>query len=110
MNIYHMPDLALSAESADATRPATAIIHDSHDARIVLYRIERGQQVPVHTTSSTVLLVVISGRGVVAGAGGEHEVHVGDIVVYDVGEPHGMSAGREQLVIAAVLAPRPGDR
>jgi quercetin dioxygenase-like cupin family protein len=107
MNVYHMPDLAAAAVTANASRPATALIHDSANARVVVFRIEPGQQVPVHTSASTVLLIVISGAGVVAGATGDRDVRAGDIVAYDVDEPHGMRANKEPLVIAAVIAPRP---
>lgn len=110
MNVYHVPDLAAAAVAANATRPATALIHDSADARVVVFRIEPGQQVPVHSSVSTVLLIVISGAGVVAGATGDRDVHAGDIIAYDVNEPHGMRANEERLVIAAVIAPRPAAR
>jgi quercetin dioxygenase-like cupin family protein len=107
MNVYHAPDVAAAAVTANAARPATALIHDSADARVVVFRIEAGQQVAEHTTASTVLLVVISGAGVVAGATGDRDVHAGDIIAYDVDEPHGMRANKELLIIAAVIAPRP---
>jgi quercetin dioxygenase-like cupin family protein len=107
MNVYYAPDLAAAAMTANASRPATALVHDSADARVVLFRIAPGQQVPVHTSASTVLLIVISGAGVVAGASGDRDVRAGDIIAYDVDEPHGMRANEEPLVIAAVIAPRP---
>jgi len=96
-----------AAITANAARPATALIHDSADARVVVFRIEPGQQVPVHSSASTVLLIAISGAGVVAGATGDRDVRAGDIIAYDVNEPHGMRANKEPLVIAAVIAPRP---
>ena len=110
MNVYSVPALAAAAVAAHAARPATALIHDSADARVVVFRIEPGQQVPVHTSVSTVLLTVISGSGVVAGVTGDHDVSAGDIIAYDSGEPHGMRARAEPLVIAAVIAPRPSAR
>lgn len=110
MKIYSAPALAAAAVAAHSARPATALVHDSADARVVMFRIDPGQQVPVHTSASTVLLIVISGRGVVAGAAGDHEVSTGDIIAYETGEPHGMRAGSEPLVIAAVIAPRPAAR
>ena len=109
MNVYDAPALAAAA-TAQPGRPATALVHDSPDARVVLFRIEPGQQVPVHTSPSTVLLHVVSGMGVVAGAAGERAVRAGDVIAYDREEPHGMRAEREQLVIAAVIAPRPAAR
>ncbi len=107
MNVYHAPELAAAAVSANAARPATALIHDSADARVVLFRIEPGQQVAEHKSSSTVLLTVISGAGVVSGATGDCDVRSGDIIAYGVDEPHGMRASEQALVLAAVIAPRP---
>jgi quercetin dioxygenase-like cupin family protein len=107
MNIYHAPEVAAAAVSANVARPATALTHDSADARVVLFRIEPGQEVARHTSSSTVLLIVISGAGVVSCATGDRDVRTGDIIAYDVDEPHGMRANTELLVIAAVIAPRP---
>ncbi len=109
MKVLNIGESAIEAIS-HADRPATALVHDSSDARIVVFRIEPGQEVPVHTSTSTVLLTIVSGTGVVIGAEGERTVGAGDIVVYDVQEPHGMRAHEKQLVIAAVIAPRPGTR
>lgn len=110
MNVLDLAGLAAGAVSAHATRPATAVVHDSPDARVVLFRIEAGQQVAVHTNASTVLLTVVSGSGVVSGAEGEQSVKAGDMVVYAPNEPHGMRAPAERLVISAVITPRPGAR
>ena len=108
MKIHDAPALAASAISARPGRPATSLIHDSADARVLLFRIEPGQEVAVHVNPSTVLLVVVEGRGFVSGGEGERPVKAGDIVAYDQREPHGMRATADRLVIAAIIAPRPG--
>ena len=110
MKLYDARVVAAEAVANHPTRPATALVHDTADARVVMFRIEPGQEVPVHTSASTVLLVVVSGTGTVAGADGDRRVGPGDIVAYDPREPHGMRAAGEQLVIAAIIAPRPGSR
>jgi quercetin dioxygenase-like cupin family protein len=110
VNIYNAPALAAAAVSTHAGRPASALVHDTNDARVVLFRLDPGQSVPVHTSSSTVLLIVISGTGAVTGADGERAVRPGDIVAYVEHEPHGMHAADEQFVIAAVITPHPGSR
>jgi quercetin dioxygenase-like cupin family protein len=110
MKVYDTPALATAAVAAQAGRPATSIVHDSADARVVLFRLEPDQKVAVHTSPSTVLLMVIAGSGMVSDANGEHPVKMGDLVAYEEREPHGMRAESEQLVIAAVIAPRPGTR
>ena len=110
MKVHELSALAARAVSANPTRPATAVVHDSPDARVVLFRIETGQQVAVHTNASSVLLTVLSGSGIVSGAEGEQSVKAGDLVAYAPNEPHGMRAPSERLVIAATIAPRPGGR
>lgn len=110
MKLYDPRAAAAEAVANHPGRPATALVHDTADARIVMFRIEPGQEVPVHTSASTVLLVVVSGTGTVAGADGDRRIGPGDIVAYDPREPHGMRAAGEQLVIAAIIAPRPGSR
>ena len=107
MKINSTPALAAGAVANNPDRPATALAHDSADARVVLFRIEPGQAVPVHTSPSSVLLLIVSGSGIVTGADGERAVHAGDLVTYDPKETHGMRAAAETLVIAAVIAPRP---
>jgi len=108
MKVQNVVALANTAVSANPTRPATMIVHDSEDARVVLFRIEPGQAVATHTSGSTVLLTVISGRGIVSGSEGDREVAPGDLITYAPREPHGMRATGERLVLAAVIAPRPG--
>lgn len=110
MNVLQGVDLARAATAANPTRPASTIAHDSADARVVLFRIEPRQEVAVHTSRSSVVLVVLAGNGIVVGADGEREARTGDIVAYAPEEPHGMRALDAQFVLAAVIAPRPGER
>ena len=96
--------------AAPATRPATSVIHDTPDARLVLFRIGPSQAVSVHTSPSTVILTVLSGSGVLTGGPAEHEITAGDVVTIEPGEPHGMRAPVEELVVMATIAPQPGTR
>ena len=110
MNVYQPSAIAAAAPAAAPERPAVAIAHDHPDGRLVVFRIEPGQRVAVHTSTSSVFLTVISGAGFVTGAEGERPVGPGVITAFAPQEPHGMRAGDERLVIAALIAPRPGDR
>ena len=110
MKPLDLRSLAAGAVAADPGRPAMAIVHDSPDLRLVTFRIGRGQQVAPHTSTSSVALIVVSGTGYVSGAQGETSVAPGDAVSYDPGERHGMRAGDDELVLLAVIAPRPGAR
>jgi quercetin dioxygenase-like cupin family protein len=101
---------AAEAIAASATRPATAVAHESPDARLVVFRLEAGQSIPPHRNASTVILTVIAGRGYASGGESEQQIANGDVVVFEPNELHGMRAPDEQLLLLATIAPRPGDR
>ena len=105
---------ARAAVAANPDRPATAILYDSNDARLVVFRLAPGQFVPPHRSTSTVSLLVLSGTGQLSGEdGGEpitRDVKAGDIVIYDPKELHGMIALDEELLLLATITPRPGAR
>lgn len=108
MMIYEPATVAARAVAASETRPATAIVHDAPDARVVVFRITPGQRVAPHTSRSTVMLSILAGSGLVSGSEGERAVHAGDLVAYEPNELHGMRAVDEPLVLLAIIAPRPG--
>jgi quercetin dioxygenase-like cupin family protein len=110
VKIHHLFDATVAAVQANPTRPATAIVHDSDQARLVVFRIEPGQQVAPHVSTSAVMLVALSGSGILSGADGEQPVRAGDLATYDPGELHGMRAGNDTLALLAIIAPRPGAR
>jgi quercetin dioxygenase-like cupin family protein len=101
---------ARTAVSAHAGRPATAILHDSPDARLVVFRLAPGQAVPPHQSVSTVTLAVLEGTGVLSGGDGERTCSAGDVVVYAPNELHGMRATDGELLLLATITPRPGER
>lgn len=96
-----------------ADRPATAILHDSADVRLIVFRLGPGQAVAPHRSTSSVQLTVLEGSGVLAGESGSHVVDqvctAGDVVVYLPNELHGMRASSdEELLLLATITPRPG--
>lgn len=102
---------ARAAAAPNATRPATAVIHDSDDVRLVVFRLAPGQQVPPHHSVSTVILRVLDGSGILSGAdGAERSCVVGDTMVYEPNELHGMRSEGEELLLLATITPRPGSR
>lgn len=110
MKIYDAHAAAASAVSARPDRPATALMHESAGARLVVFRIAPGQSVPSHTNSSTVVLTVVEGSGFVSGVDGERPVSAGHVVAYAPDEPHAMRADHTQLVLVATIAPNPASR
>ena len=105
---------ARAAVAASPTRPATAVLHDTPDARLVVFRLGPGQAVPPHRNASTVMLSVLEGKGVLSGerdgAPDERACAAGDVVVYAPNEQHGMRAGDGELLLLATITPRPGGR
>ena len=108
MQLTSLLESAARAVSARPDRPATAILHDSPAARIVVFRLLPGQVVAVHTSPSRVSLFVTAGRGAFSGAEAETDGAAGDLIVYEPQEPHGFRAIDETLVVTAVITPRPG--
>jgi quercetin dioxygenase-like cupin family protein len=105
---------ARAAVAANPARPATAVIHDEPDARLVVFRLAPGQAVPPHRSASTVLLTVLEGAGVLSGEDGgapqERACAAGDAVAYAPNELHGMRAEERELLLLATITPRPGGR
>ena len=101
---------ARTAIAANAGRPATATIYDSDDVRMVVFRLSPGQSVPPHRSKSTVTLTVLHGAGFFSGESEEIPCTPGDVVAYEPNEVHGMRADKEELLLLAEIAPRPGTR
>ena len=110
MKAYDVGAVAAAAVSAGNDRPAMAMVHDHDDGRLVVFRLAPGQQVATHTSGSSVFMTVVSGSGFVSGGDGERAVGPGEFLAIAPREPHGMRAAEGELVIAAVITPRPGSR
>ena len=110
MKKYSPRDVADAAVSTRPTAPATAILHDSDDVRMIVFRLEPMQVVAPHTSPSSVVLTVLTGTGVILGPDGDVSATVGDVVAYEPRELHGMRALDERFDLLAIIAPRPGAR
>lgn len=108
MNILTPRRDAEKAVASNESRPATAIVHDSPEARLLVFRIAPGQRVAPHRNASSVILSVLAGSGVVTGEHEEREVHAGEFVCYAPNELHAMRAVDEELQLLAIISPRPG--
>lgn len=101
---------ARGAVSANPSRPATAVLLDAPDLRLVVFRIAPGQEVAPHRSPSTVTLTVLQGTGIVSGADTLRTCAPGDVVAYDPEELHGMRATDGEFLLLAAITPRPGAR
>lgn len=103
MNVVDANSAALGAVTAVPTRPATAVIHDAPAVRLVVFRIEPGQEVAPHTNNGTVILMVLSGSGTIIGGSEAREVGPGTVVAYAPDEVHAMKAGAERFCLMATI-------
>jgi quercetin dioxygenase-like cupin family protein len=114
MKILNLLDTADAATPARPDRPAMVVVSDEAAARLLLFRLAPGQTVPPHRNASLVMLTVLQGTGTIVGevdgATTAHGCRGGDLFVFEPGELHGMSAGDEELVLLATIAPRTGSQ
>lgn len=107
-------DAARTAVAAGKDRPATAVIHDTDDVRLVVFRLAPGQAVPPHRSVSSVMLTVLEGSGTLSGEAEGQPVELafrsGESVAYEPNELHGMRAYDTELLLLATITPRPGSR
>ena len=87
-----------SFESSLFTGPAVTrqpIARDSQDYNMNIISFGKGVRNKLHTHGSDQVLIVTSGRGIVATEDEEHFVAVGDIVLVPAGEKHWHGATKD---------------
>lgn len=97
-----------AAPEPRADRPATMLLHDEANSRIVAFRLLPGQVVPAHRSDSTVTVHVVEGEGIFLGEDGEAVLRTGQAAVFAPGEMHAIEAGVDPLHFIAIITPRPG--
>jgi quercetin dioxygenase-like cupin family protein len=102
-----MKTLPFTPPPARPERPATAIVHDEANVRVIAFHLLPGQAVPPHHNRSTVIVQVISGEGTFSGDEAREVLRAGQSAVYAPGETHAIEAGGEPLHFIAILCPRP---
>lgn len=89
-------------------RPASAILYDHPNARIVGFHLLPGQRIAEHRSTSTVTIHVTEGSGVFRGTHSESRLEAGQVAVFEPDEMHAIDAGAEPLRFVAIITPRPG--
>ena len=114
MKTLNALEAARNAVDTGRNRPATAVIHDTDDVRLVVFRIKPGQAVPPHRSPSSVLLTVLEGSGTLSsesdGETLERAFKEGESAAYEPNELHGMRADTSEMLLLATITPRPGAR
>ena len=90
--------------------PTVAILHDSPDARVVLFTFRPGDRIPLHRTPSSVTLRVLRGRGVVTRVAGQSTIWEGTKLAVEPHEAYSLRADREPLTVLATITPSPRGR
>jgi quercetin dioxygenase-like cupin family protein len=114
MKLLTPVESAHAAAAPNPARPATAVLLDTADARLIVFRLSPGQSVPTHRNVSSVLLSVLAGSGFVSGEldgeAVERACAAGDLIAYEPNEAHSMRATDSELLLLATITPRPGER
>ena len=110
MRVLDPIDAAGKAVASSPSRPATDLVLDTPDVRLLVFRIEPGQSVAPHHNPSTVVLTVLEGEGVVSGSQGDRHCRAGDVIAYEPGETHAMRSVDQTFKLLATIAPRPSER
>lgn len=87
-------------------RPGIAVLHNAPDFRVITIGLKTGQILPSHSSTSSVLMHVLQGRGHITAGEERHAVGPGAVVICRPYEPHGIEA-TEEMAVLAVIAPRP---
>jgi quercetin dioxygenase-like cupin family protein len=86
-------------------KPYRELLYDSPNLRVLVFNLEPGQELPVHShpSDSDVALVILEGEGEFIGA---HEMpaRAGQAQIMPVGEPHGLSA-HTRMRLLVFIAP-----
>jgi quercetin dioxygenase-like cupin family protein len=101
---------ARRAVAAHPDRPATAVLLDTPQMRLVVFRLAPGQAVPPHRSTSAVTLTVLEGSGLLSGEQEERAYHTGEMAAYAPNETHGMRTTTQELLLLACISPTPGAR
>jgi quercetin dioxygenase-like cupin family protein len=90
----------------DPARPSSKVLLDSPQARLVLFCLEAGQEVPAHGSDSLVIFYTVQGAGIAMLGEEEAELRPGVVVQCPPKVQHGLKA-KDSLVVLATIAPRP---
>lgn len=93
--------------AARTDRPASEILHDEPNVRIVCFHLLPGQSIPAHQSGSTVIVEVVGGGGLFRGENTEVWLAAGEGAIFTPLELHAISTRDEPLRFLALIAPRP---
>lgn len=84
------------------------LVHDSPYFKILNFNFKAGQELPVHShdIEGQVSLVILEGEGEFVGKdGATMPARVGDVVVSEISEPHGLRAKTDLRLLVTIAPP-----
>jgi len=100
-------ELSKTREFAPATMKKF-LLHDSPWFRIINFNLPAGVTFPVHAhdTEGQLSILVVEGRGEFLAAGDAAlPAEVGDLLVSDINEPHGVRAISDMRIVVTIAPP-----
>ena len=84
------------------------LVHDSPYFKILNFNFKAGQELPVHShdIDGQVSIAVIEGNGEFLGEeGAAQPAKLGDVLISDIAEPHGIRAKTDMRVLVTIAPP-----
>jgi quercetin dioxygenase-like cupin family protein len=84
------------------------LVHDSPYFRVLNFNFKAGQELPIHShdTDGQLSIVVLEGQGLFLGKDGHTlPAEVGDVLISDISEPHGVRATSDMRVLVTIAPP-----
>ncbi len=84
------------------------IVHDSSDFKIINFNFKAGQDLPIHShdIDGQLSIVVLEGKGEFLGKDNAvFPANLGDILISDIREPHGIRAITDMRVLVTIAPP-----
>ena len=84
------------------------LVHDSPYFKILNFNFKAGQELPVHShdIEGQLSLVIIEGEGEFLGKDGANmPARIGDVVISDIAEPHGLKAKTDLRLLVTIAPP-----
>ncbi len=96
------------ANGFDEKRFTRLVVHDSPYFKILNFNFKSGQELPIHShdIEGEVSLAILEGEGEFLGKDGMAlPAKAGDVLVSDIGEPHGLRAKTDLRVLVTIAPP-----
>jgi len=83
------------------------LVHDSEHFKIINFNFKAGQSLPIHShdIEGQLSIVILSGEGEFISHDDSLPAKVGDVLISDISEPHGIRATTDMRVLVTIAPP-----